>query len=40
MDFYYFRNIEEKMKKKKMAIVNAVREDVIEELKKEQLKEV
>lgn len=40
MDFYYFRKIDEKVKEKKMAIVNSVREDIIEELKKEQLKEV
>jgi hypothetical protein len=38
MDFYYFRKIDEKVKEKKMAIVNSVREDVIEELKKEQVK--
>ena len=40
MDFYYFRNLDEKVKKRKMAIVNSVREDVMEELKKAQLKEI
>ena len=40
LDFYYYRKMEETVKKRKMAIVNAVREDVMEELSKEKLKQV
>ncbi len=39
MDWYYFRHLPKDAKDRKMENVNAVREDIIELMKKEQRKE-
>ena len=39
MDWYYMRHLPKDAKERKMENVNSVREDIVERLKKEQLKE-